>query len=349
MLGGINRILCVGAHQPPSNAYRRVLAFKRLRYVVDTVDVSSLTAYTRRLSFGMARPITRLFLLSALQAKVRSFQPDLVFFEKSLWLRKRDLDRLRQSAREPVVFAHYNPDDPFGKFGKVWGNFIGAIPAFDFHFVPKQENVAEYIGKGARHVYVFNRGFDPLLHRPVVLSPLDRAKYGCPVGFIGGCAPLREELIARLIGDGIQVAVWGYGWQRGRCWKRIQKHWRGPVQVGEDYTKAICGMDIALHFLRRENRDLQDSRTFEIPACGAFMLAERTSDHERIFRDGEEAVFFDDYDDLRDKVCRYLKDSHLRQRIAAAGRARCVQSGYDHDSRLRQFMDYICSTLKNDP
>jgi hypothetical protein len=38
------------------------------------------------------------------------------------------------------------------------------------------------------------------------------------------------------------------------------------------------------------------------------------------------------------QVRRYLADSELRARVAAAGHARCVRDGYDVDSRARQFL-----------
>lgn len=39
------------------------------------------------------------------------------------------------------------------------------------------------------------------------------------------------------------------------------------------------------------NYDLQTTRTMEIPACGSLLMAERTIEHEELFKDEEEAVF----------------------------------------------------------
>ncbi len=112
--------------------------------------------------------------------------------------------------------------------------------------------------------------------------------------------------------------------------------------------KAINGMGIALHFLRRENRDEQDSRTFEIPACGAFMLAERSPKHEAFFRDGEEAVFFDSDDDLLEKVKYYLTRPEQTKQIAAAGRYRCIASGFDHHGRIQAMLEIVFSEKNGD-
>jgi len=342
------RILCVGTHSLPSNAYRRTLAFERLGYSVHRFNTSSIIGFFRRerlrhLALRIARPIFHWLLNRGITAAVTEFQPDLVFCEKSTWLSPSDIQRLRQIGPNRMRIVHYNPDDPFGYYGsRWWKQFIEAIPAYDLHFVPKEINVAEYQKMGATRVYAFDRSYDSALHQPMVLTEAERKKYGCDVGFIGSYAVRREKVIAELIRAGIQIAVWGNGWHRGANWETIRPSWRGAGQYGEDYVKAICGMKIALHFLRHENRDRQDSRTFEIPACGTFMLAERSDDHERLFEEGKEAVFFDDdLGALIELLEYYLANENERLMIATGGRDRCLKSGYDHQSRLQEFMDTI--------
>jgi spore maturation protein CgeB len=170
------------------------------------------------------------------------------------------------------------------------------------------------------------------------LSSIDQSKYAAEVGFIGSYAAARCNSIASLIRAGIDVAIRGDGWQQAAKWSLLKPHWRGPSIYGDEYAKAISGMEIALHFLRRENRDEQDSRTFEIPACGSFMLAERSDAHERLFQEGQEAVFFDDDSDLLEKVRYYQNRPAERNRIAQAGRKRCVEDGYDHRARLLELL-----------
>lgn len=231
-------------------------------------------------------------------ATIIKFEPDLVYVEAGLFLNASDIDKLRAKGPNNMTIAHSNPDDPFGKFTAGWGRFIDAIPAYDIHFIPKEENRLEYVKCGAKSVFVYDRSYDPETHHPLTLSGEDIATYGCKVGFIGTWGLDREKVLVEIIRAGIPLAIWGSDWPKGNFWPEIKPAWRGRHQVGEDYTKAICGMEITLHFLRHENRDLQDSRTFEIPACGSFMLAERSTDHERLFKDGIEAIYFDSTKDL---------------------------------------------------
>ena len=100
------------------------------------------------------------------------------------------------------------------------------------------------------------------------------------------------------------------------------------------YRLALGGAKIALGLLRSANRDRHTMRTFEIPACGAFLCAQRTDEHEELFREGTEAVFFNDPDELKSQITRYLDDEDARTRIAAAGFRAVTQGHHTYADRI---------------
>ena len=67
---------------------------------------------------------------------------------------------------------------------------------------------------------------------------------------------------------------------------------------------------------------------------GGFLLADRTEEHRSFFEEGREAEFFGDREEFLDKIGYYLDNEGERQRIARAGRRRCLDSGYSYDARL---------------
>jgi len=79
-------------------------------------------------------------------------------------------------------------------------------------------------------------------------------------------------------------------------------------------------------------------KSFEIAACGGFLLAERSEGHKARFVEGEEAVFFTGFDECVEKIKRYLPDEAARTRIAAAGRARAVRDGYSNDAQVAKIL-----------
>ena len=71
------------------------------------------------------------------------------------------------------------------------------------------------------------------------------------------------------------------------------------------------------------------------------MLAERTQEHLRLFREGVEAAYFDTDEELLRKVQYYMEHETERKAIAAAGRKRCETSGYSHHVRMRDVLRII--------
>jgi spore maturation protein CgeB len=80
-------------------------------------------------------------------------------------------------------------------------------------------------------------------------------------------------------------------------------------------------------------KDLQTTRSIEIPACGAFRLAERTNEHLELFSEGKEVEIYETNKELLEKVTCYLIHEQERQRIAQAGRERCIRSGYSNHEK----------------
>jgi hypothetical protein len=277
-----------------------------------------------------------------LVASAQTLRPDLAWIDSGRFVTRATVRAIKKTGARVV---YLNPDDPFGQYRSGWRIFLHALPEYDLHFVSREQNVSEYQRCGAREVHLYDRSFDPRWHRPVQLDAADHERFRSPVGFVGSGTEARAETFAWLSDHGIPVAIWGNGYTETKAWPRIRHLYRGQHVLGDDYAKAICGLDIALHFLRTENRDEQDSRTFEIPACGVFMLAERSQTHERLFVDGKEAVFFDSREECLEKTKFYLAHPEARRRIAEAGHGRVTRSGYDHESRLRGMLDLVRQRL----
>jgi spore maturation protein CgeB len=209
--------------------------------------------------------------------------------------------------------------------------------------------VAELQRAGARRVLYLPNAFDPAIHFPAPVPAVESAALGGDVAFIGTFRPERADFLARLARTlaGVALNVWGGGWgkmdrpaywtRRGR-WAPLRRRIRGAELWGAAMGRAIQANRITLGLLHHANRDLHTSRSFEIPACGGFMLAERTAEHQAFFAEDREAVYFGSFDELCDKARYYLAHEAERAAIARAGHARCLHSGYRYVDRARTLL-----------
>ena len=108
----------------------------------------------------------------------------------------------------------------------------------------------------------------------------------------------------------------------------------GGEVYADEYAWSLTGARIGVGFLRTICPDQHTTRTFEIPACGSMLLADRTEEHGECFEEGSEAEFFSSSDELLDKARYYLSHETERARIALGGYTRSVTSGYSYDDRV---------------
>ncbi|MFM7683607.1 MAG: glycosyltransferase, partial [Bacteroidota bacterium] len=88
------------------------------------------------------------------------------------------------------------------------------------------------------------------------------------------------------------------------------------------------------------NRDEQDSRTFEIPACGTPMIAEYSSVHASLFNENE-VLYFNPNEELLNKVRYFMENPAIAAQFAERAAKRCVESGYDHKNTLAAVLKKI--------
>lgn len=263
-------------------------------------------------------------------------KPDLLWVEKGNMIGPSTLKAVRSVSPQTRIVS-YSDDDMFNPINHTRA-YVSSLPHYDVVFVTKSynANAGELPALGAKRCVMVDKAYDSDQHMPLDLSPAETEELAADVSFIGSYAPERAEVLNFLAGNGISVTVWGNGWDGFSGASPHLSMKRQPlVNTARDlrFTKGINASRINLGFLRKVNRDLQTDRSIEIPACGGFMLAERSDEHERLFEDGKEAVYFDGNADLLEKVRFYLAHEPERDAIAKAGYTRSRASGYSHKDR----------------
>lgn len=283
-------------------------------------------------------------LCEALLGAIRASRPELVWMEKALLATRSTLEQLRSAAPQ-ASFACFQDDDPFGaRLHELahWSNFIDAIPAYDIHFVKRAANVPEFLARGARRVELIMHGVYPRLFRA---PPSGQPGFLHDVVFVGSPLDHRVHDIGELIGKHeIPLSVYGNSWERTPPFRRFRERFH-PGVAAEAYAAVLGRSRIALGFVSSSNRDEYTMRSFEIPACGAMLLAERTPTHAALFREGEEAEFFASAEECADKCRFYLANEAARARVAARGLAWSLRPEVSLRARMAEALAHARSSV----
>jgi len=290
-------------------------------------------------------------------------KPDLLWAEKQEYLYPETLKAL---SRRGMKLLHFTPDPYFSLSWKRTRLTNACMPLFDYMLTSKRYELSEY-RRICKNVIYMPLGFAEAVHRP--LFPEDdklKEKYKSDVAFIGGWEPRREEMLESIVREtNCNLKIWGYGWDAlvdgrwsVRRWLAMNRNAGNlqfkiakneilakAVQGGEIYADtyawAVSGARINIGFLRQVCPDQHTTRTFEIPACGSMLIADRTDEHREFFVEGKEAEFFSSKEELVEKVRFYLGHEDLRKKIAINGYQKCHTSGYSYKNRLKDVLEQI--------
>ena len=150
---------------------------------------------------------------------------------------------------------------------------------------------------------------------PNIFKPFDFLEKEIDVSFIGAAYGKRIECVQYLVDQGIDIRVYGKGWDSHHS---LKSRWGGYLS-SEEMVEVINKSRICLNFLWTSfNPGLTTvkGRCIELPACRSFQLASFSEElYEYGFREGETVVTFGSFEDLTSKIEHYLRREDERQII----------------------------------
>ncbi len=331
------RILYVGDTLDGSTSRMRLETLQQLGHSVSAVPRlhpfrGLLSKVITRVRWKLAHPPDAGLNQAVLTALSQS-RPDVLWCDRSLDIRPETL-RAAKLLNPSLKIVAYSVDDMLRQPHNQSALYRRSIPLYDLHVTTKSYNLDDLAALGAKHILFVNNAFSPRVHFPMRLSPATRLKYGGLVGFIGTYEPERFEMLLALAEQGIPVRVWGGSWPERLRSAAPNLRIEGRDLMADSYRLALNSFDISLGFLRKISRDVQTTRSIEIPACGCFLLAERTDEHCALFKEDREAAYFSSTEELIAKVQFYLQNAPLRKKIAAEGLRRAVTAPYTYEAQL---------------
>ena len=98
-------------------------------------------------------------------------------------------------------------------------------------------------------------------------------------------------------------------------------------------SKVCPAADVVVNFIRAEHGCAHSMKTFELPACGGFLLCTRTEEQLEFLPEDECAAYFWTQEEMIDKLRFYLAHPAARERIRLAGMERVRPHTYVERSR----------------
>lgn len=328
----MKRVLVIGPEVHGANSLGLASGFRELGHVVELLDIDSLIMPPARASWA-SRAIFRAVRPAMIKTKEREigwraklFAPDLVVVFKGNFFTPNLLAELK-SLRAPIV--NFYPDVSMTAHTRY---IRACLPLYDAIFTTKSFGKRDFdaVFKQEATMFYLPHGFSPAVHRPMVVEGRDREDFGADASFIGTWSPSKEKSLAVLAraAPEVRLRIWGNHWGKSRA-PELRKCIEHRPVTGDLYAMALCCTTVNLAILseRRTGASQGDeitSRTFHIPATGAFMLHKRTQGLHECFVDDHDVASFDGDEELVHKVRYFLQNHAERNRISTAGYETCL-------------------------
>lgn len=267
--------------------------------------------------------------LLKLADKVR---PSLILVIGTSGVRGATLAQIKVRVPDCLIYCIY-PDTPHN----LDTERIHCLPFFDRVMTSSRAWVNAFERFGAERVHYLPFAADPELHCSVTKgnssNPLAH-----DVVFIGNWRYEREVFLEQL--SDFDLCLWGenYWKHRTRRGSPLRAHWAGRPLTGAESAKVCAESKILLNFMDPATWPGPNMRSFEQPACHAFVLVNRTPELVQLFKEGETIECFDSVEEARDKINYYLAHEDARQRIADASYRFVVEGGHTYVDRARQLV-----------
>jgi len=247
-------------------------------------------------------------------------------------------------------------------------------PHFDHCMFPEREAESSYLAVGANPVHI-QMAANPQFYKPYP------APHEYAVTFVGQKYLNREDYVRYLFDNGIDVRVWGPGWQSQagpqaglspyrrarRLMGTLKRHLLGrqksqslhqfpqdrcgPPLSDEELIKMYSRSRISLGFSEVQHRQTGEIkrhirlRDFEAPMSGALYLTGYQEELAEYYEIGNEITCYDTKEELLDKVRYYLLHESEAERVREAGLRR-ARRDHTWKNRFCQLFEAIGLSYK---
>ncbi|WP_162789509.1 glycosyltransferase [Altererythrobacter sp. ZODW24] len=263
-------------------------------------------------------------------------QPDLFLTVKGADL---DVATLNAISAMGITTCNYYPDVNFNhaSFDEE------TVQAYD-HFVTTKSFQIDWLEEHRERggVHFVHHGYCGLVHQPVY-SKLAEADYLFDVGYAGNHSRYKADQLGGLLNllPDLDLGVTGPNWQNMQGWLKLASRIDGRERRNVGFAQFVqrSKINLAFHYGIVDDgwSDLVSTRTFEIPACGGFMLHVDNAEIRELYDVGTEIDVFSSIEEMAEKVTYYLERPDLRRTMTAKAMERTIPE-YSYATRAREML-----------
>jgi len=336
-LSNKGKLLYIGDLSLGGTCVERMRALEDYGYSVVSIDqapyLNDLSRYLRSFEHRLLDgPGTRKLNADILKTASLAI-PEIIWIDKGRSIFPSTVAKLKNMYG--AFSVHYTPDPCFSVHQSRHLN--ASLGYFDLCITNKRYEIDEYVKKGAKEVIFVFQGIDKRFQTDELIHCND------PHGsmFIGHCEPYYINILKYVATVDNSLRIHGAGWTKSASsHPGLRKHIESEGVWGDLYPRTLSTSKIGIGLLCKRYPDQFTTRSFEIPAAGSMLIAERTDEHSEIFIEDEEAVFFSTKVELKHLLHKYHGDEAARSRIALAGQKK-VREYYSWSQVLRPAVEYI--------
>lgn len=292
----------------------------------------SLLAPLRKAAYALDRARLNSELLSA----AAEFMPDAVLAVKGDNITAGTFRKLREITGAPVLL--WDADSMLSRGRREF--MLPRLGLFDHYFTVDDLGLLPAELRKAMSASQKNITTVPFAASGDYASVAPAPGLSSSIVFLGTVNPARKRILEKL--SKFDLRIWGprnSGWGEWlepgspleKCYQNASVYGEGAAAV---YRGAAVTLDV--HFLFGSAATIPNvtMRVYEVPAAGGFVLANRSAQLERLFKDGEEMASYSSEGELMEKAEYYLSNPSERKRLAENARRR-VLSEHTFSNRLK--------------
>jgi len=329
-----------------STSLHRANALSRLGCEVTIINPYAFLAGSNRLQnflcYKTGYRFIQSHILKELKINIAKIKktPDVIWINSGELFGIHALQWLRETYASKLIL--YQNDDPMGcRDGGRFLTLQTSLICYNLCVVVRPETALEFLAMGAQQVLRVFMSYDEEDHKPleiVLRQPPERV-----VSFIGTMilGEHRDRFLVRLVQEGLPLRLIGNLWHKSSLWPVLQTIYEGCGRSGTAYSQAIANTAITLGLLSHQNRDLITTRSLEIPACAGLLCGERTSEHQLLYEDNHESVFWEGIEECISQCTELLRDPQLRNQISDNGLRHVRKIGVGNQDVCRHILSLV--------